>query len=196
MTATVLALSFSGPLGTAALIDGARQHEAVLDRNADGGTPGRIVQRVLEESGGFPTLLAVALGPGSYTGIRMAVSFAKALAQVRNLPLYAWSDHALLAALHAQPGECVTVLHGGHGQRVYTSRWRGGALMPEQLGPERLLPRAEISIEGRCLGDRSESAEGSTPWVSALQIAQLAQRASAAGVAPPPLAAIEPVLPA
>lgn len=44
--------------------------------------------------------VAVGIGPGSYTGLRIGVTFAKTLAQSLNIPIYALSSLGVLASAH------------------------------------------------------------------------------------------------
>jgi|GEM_PF-7123665 tRNA threonylcarbamoyl adenosine modification protein YeaZ len=150
----VLALSFSAEVGSVALVHSAGFVARESARKVAGATPGMMVREVLQESGApSPLAVAVALGPGSYTGVRMAVSFAKSFALVRGIPLFACTDHAAIAALYAQDGEEVLVRHQGHGVRDYWSRYRGAATWPTCLSAESLgvAPPADGL---RVLGDR------------------------------------------
>ncbi|MSR74302.1 MAG: tRNA (adenosine(37)-N6)-threonylcarbamoyltransferase complex dimerization subunit type 1 TsaB [Planctomycetes bacterium] len=193
----VLGITFSGDEASVALLDHERLVEAKLMRNSGGGTPGSMVAEVLQAAGmaAAPQAVAVALGPGSYTGIRMAVSFAKTFALVRGLPLYAWSDHAVLAVLQGGVDEDLCVLHGGHGARVYCSQWRTTDLLPTLLqeaqlcAPESFLVAADV----RRIGDRSGSP---CAWPTAADFARLAARAAAAGIEATQLLGVEPLLPA
>lgn len=74
------------------------------------------------------TVLAVCTGPGSYSGLRVGVSFAKGIASVRHLPLIGISSLDILAA--GQPHyshSLITVVQAGRG-RVVVGRyqWRKG----------------------------------------------------------------------
>ncbi len=74
------------------------------------------------------TALAVSIGPGSYSGLRVGVAMAKGLASARNLPLVSVSSLDTIAA--GQPhyqGGLVVVVQAGRG-RVTVGRyqWRKG----------------------------------------------------------------------
>jgi len=73
------------------------------------------------------TALGVSIGPGSYTGLRIGVAFAKGLAAVRQLPLVGVTTLDTLAAsqpLHNTRSSLVTVVQAGRG-RIITQRYRG-----------------------------------------------------------------------
>ena len=58
--------------------------------------------------------LAVGVGPGSFTGIRIALSYAKALAYGAGLPLVAISSYDVLTPAH-QPVPCLAIVAGRPG---------------------------------------------------------------------------------
>jgi len=74
--------------------------------------------------------VGVAVGPGSYTGVRIGVSFAKGLAATRNLPLVGISTLDVIAAgqPYYQSGVgLVAVVPAGRGRIIVKSyRWRKG----------------------------------------------------------------------
>ncbi len=76
--------------------------------------------------------LAVSIGPGSYTGLRIGVALAKGFAAARNLPLVGISSLDSLAAVHPKVnGALIVVLSAGRG-RIVTARyhWRKDGWKP------------------------------------------------------------------
>jgi tRNA threonylcarbamoyladenosine biosynthesis protein TsaB len=73
--------------------------------------------------------VGVSVGPGSYTGVRIGVAFAKGLAAPRNLPLVGVTTaDTIAAAQNYQSGAgLVTVIPAGRGRIIVQSyRWRKG----------------------------------------------------------------------
>jgi tRNA threonylcarbamoyladenosine biosynthesis protein TsaB len=84
---------------------------------------------LLESCGASPADLsgvAVALGPGSFNGVRVAVATARALAFARALPLYGFGTLDVIAWGHADAagaaGTLCAVLEAGRGE-VYAARY-------------------------------------------------------------------------
>lgn len=109
------------------------------------------------------TALAVCVGPGSYTGLRIGVALAKGLAAARDLPLVGMSSLDILAA--AQPyvpaNALVVVVAAGRGRVVAaTYRWRRGRWghrgEPEALDWDTLI----ASIDGPAALSGDINAEG------------------------------------
>ncbi len=106
--------------------------------------------------------LAVCIGPGSYTGLRIGVALAKGMAAARELPLVGVSTFDIMAAGQPQvTGALILVLNAGR-KRIVTARygWRKDGWKPrgepqnidwtellENLGSATIS--GEISAEGR-----------------------------------------------
>lgn len=103
------------------------------------------------------SLLAVAHGPGSFTGVRIGVSTMKGLALGANLPLVGVST--LRAMAHVAPADaaCVCVLLDARINEIYGAAYRRSEngwteIAPEQVGPiESIL--AALPADAVILGD-------------------------------------------
>lgn len=102
-------------------------------------------------------LLAVSLGPGSFTGLRVGVSVAKGLSLATGVPVVGVPTlHALAQSIGPRPGLVIPVLDARKSE-VYTATfvWRDGSLV-ETSGAEAIQPgRLATVIKAPCtlLGD-------------------------------------------
>jgi tRNA threonylcarbamoyladenosine biosynthesis protein TsaB len=95
--------------------------------------------------------VAVASGPGSFTGVRIGVATARALGQALGIPLVGISTLEVLAAqVRYFPGLLSPLLDARRGQ-VYNAVFRAGE-RPHRLSEDRVVPLAEVLAEF----DRSE----------------------------------------
>jgi tRNA threonylcarbamoyladenosine biosynthesis protein TsaB len=133
----VRVLGFDGALGgfSAALIDG----DVVIDEGSDRPDAleaglGRIAGLLTERGLTLRELdrLAVGIGPGSFTGVRIAVSYAKALALASGVPLTGISSYDILAP-DDTPGPLLVVVHGRPG--VISAQLRTGRRRRDAAGP-------------------------------------------------------------
>lgn len=133
----LLALDTSTRIAGIALYDGAQVLSEWVWTSYDHHTIelAPAVAQVLQRAGvtaGDLTVLAIATGPGSFTGLRIGMALAKGLALARHLPLVGIPTLDVLAA--AQPvsvTEMVAVLQAGRGRlacawyQVVDHAWKG-----------------------------------------------------------------------
>ena len=195
----VLALDASTPQGSVALLRDGRvvAEETVAMRAADEERLLPAVARVLAAVGAQPAALAGVVcgaGPGSFTGLRIAVATAKGLAQALALPLRAVSSLALVAAAAEPalaPGRYLVTLDALRDERFVQRVSVGDAGAVGVEGPVSLMEASQAArlaeTEGRvCLGPT----EARPTWPHARGVARL----GAAVLEAPPvsLAAWEP----
>jgi tRNA threonylcarbamoyladenosine biosynthesis protein TsaB len=87
--------------------------------------------------------VAVALGPGSWSGLRVGLSAAKGMALAAGLPILGVSTLDALAHQHGLPGEPLYPLIRLGRERYATARFEG----PARAEPDRNLTLAEICAE-------------------------------------------------
>lgn len=91
--------------------------------------------------------IAVAIGPGSYTGLRIGLGFAKGLALAQRLPLFGVPTLDIL--LHALPSSnerVLALLEAGRGRMIVGAYfWNGRRWMAD--GPPRVLDGAALLAE-------------------------------------------------
>lgn len=148
----ILLIESSGGLGQVAL---AEEHGPLRERQLDQtqrharDLAPAIRQLLAEENWPIHSLSAVAvsLGPGSYTGLRVGVISAKTLAYALGCPLVGIATFEILAsrALASHPSHSgVEVIEDAQQDRVYTQRFaRGPGGHAAAIGPLRVLEHAE-----------------------------------------------------
>jgi len=151
--------------------------EALAEREVEPDATGRprharqlleAVESALEETGGWESvdLIAVGAGPGTFTGLRIGISTARALAQARELPVAAVSslrvlaegarDGAagpILAVLDAKRQESFAALFGATGEE----RWEPWVGAPAELsGRIAKLPDPPLAVGDGAVRFRAE----------------------------------------
>ncbi|MGH7512916.1 MAG: tRNA (adenosine(37)-N6)-threonylcarbamoyltransferase complex dimerization subunit type 1 TsaB, partial [Gemmatimonadales bacterium] len=118
------------------------------------------IERLLADAGiglGGVTGLAVSDGPGSFTGLRVGAAVAKALARVRDLPLWTAPSLLVRASGVARPGDTVLAVANALRGEVYAAAYRFGdiaiqaLLAPAVYHPDDLMARG-LSAD-RLVGD-------------------------------------------
>jgi tRNA threonylcarbamoyladenosine biosynthesis protein TsaB len=113
----ILAFDTSSASCTAALFDGDGMCIAQRDELIGRGHSERLVPMIAELlDGRTATTIIVGVGPGSFTGIRVAIAAAHGLAIGWGAELKGMSSLALLAAGAANEGEIAAAVIGGHGE--------------------------------------------------------------------------------
>ncbi len=158
----VLSLDTSTPTGSVALLEG----DEVLGR-AWAEVKGKHGEHLIEtlaaclEAAGRTLadveLLAVGIGPGSFTGVRVGVATVKGLALSRGLPLVGVVSLAAIArGTRARDGAVAPIVHAHRGE-VYAALYTCGEDGPmERLAPFHALPveaaaRLRQAADGRAL---------------------------------------------
>jgi tRNA threonylcarbamoyladenosine biosynthesis protein TsaB len=98
-----------------------------------------LVEEVLGDTGaGWEGVerIAVGVGPGGFTGLRLGIATARALAQARDLPLVGVSSLEALASNVPPAGTVVAVIDARRGE-VFAAAWRDGerVLEPVAIAP-------------------------------------------------------------
>jgi tRNA threonylcarbamoyladenosine biosynthesis protein TsaB len=161
--------------------------------------------------------LGVALGPGSFTGLRVGLAAARALAVGAGIPLVGVPSHQSLAWPWQDDGRTLVLLTGARRGQVYleAGRWREDswvAAIPaasvQMIELASLLGRLSGSGPLLFLGEATEAALAACPELAALGgrvseplasvrrpagIAMLAARSSAATLQGPELDRLEPL---
>jgi tRNA threonylcarbamoyl adenosine modification protein YeaZ len=125
----ILAFDTSTAACTAALFDGGRCI-ARKDEQIGRGHAERLVPMIAELlEGRRADQIVVGVGPGSFTGIRVAIAAAHGLAIGWNATLCGMSSLALLAASGRDAGNIAAAMIGGHGE-LFVQEFDGETLEP------------------------------------------------------------------
>jgi tRNA threonylcarbamoyladenosine biosynthesis protein TsaB len=129
------------------------------------------------------TAIAVGVGPGTFTGLRIGVSTARALAQALSVPLHPVSSLEALAAgiaagMDAPPGTPILPLIDARRGQVFASLYRAGQPLGREWGPLALFPD---ELERR-ISDAPQSPLAAGDWA----LESLASLEAAGAVVPAP----------
>jgi len=134
ISSMLLAFDTSSAACTAALFDAEGACLARADELIGRGHAERLVPMIAElMSGRAATRILVGVGPGSFTGIRVAIAAAHGLAIGWGAKLEGMSSLALLAAGAAEEGDVAAAVLGGHGELFF-----------QQFDAVSLAPRSEL----------------------------------------------------
>ena len=126
----ILAFDTSSAACTAALFDGSGTCIARRDEIIGRGHAERLVPMIAELLDGHTaTRILVGVGPGSFTGIRVAIAAAHGLAIGWSAELFGMNSLALLAAGAGSDGPVAAAIAGGHGE-LFVQSFDGATLEP------------------------------------------------------------------
>jgi tRNA threonylcarbamoyladenosine biosynthesis protein TsaB len=94
-------------------------------------------------------LIAVAYGPGSFTGVRIGVSAAIGLAWGADKPVCGVSTLEAMAQLAEYPGHIICPVMDARRQQVYTASFRWQEGRPVRICPDRAVPVETLIEEAR-----------------------------------------------
>ena len=138
----ILAIDTSTEACTAALFEGGRC-VASADERIGRGHAERLVPMIAELlDGARPEKILVGVGPGSFTGIRVAIAAANGLAIGWDAELAGMSSLALIAAAADGDGPVAAAMTGGHGE-LFVQQFERDPLAPSS--PLLNLPPAEAA---------------------------------------------------
>jgi tRNA threonylcarbamoyladenosine biosynthesis protein TsaB len=124
----------------------------------------RLVERTLADAGlGIADVdgLAVSIGPGSFTGLRIGLAFAKGVAYAGRVPLAAVPTlEALAWVADASPEERICAALDARKQEVYAALFAATSEGPRRLTPDLALRPADLAarLEPPCVlvGDATD----------------------------------------
>jgi tRNA threonylcarbamoyl adenosine modification protein YeaZ len=187
LTNMLLAFDTSSAACTVALFDDAGNCVASTDELIGRGHAERLVPMIAElMAGRRADRILVGVGPGSFTGIRVAIAAAHGLSIGWDAELRGMSSLALLAASAAEEGDLAAAVAGGHGE-LFVQEFNGAKPTSNLLN---LLPadaaravsaRLVAGSGAQALVDARDWGEARDAWPSAANALRLpeAQRALA-----------------
>jgi tRNA threonylcarbamoyladenosine biosynthesis protein TsaB len=187
----IVGLDTSTPVTTVAVFDPARPVQ--LELHDDGEKPRHaqtlqpLLEQVLERAGASwdeVERLCVGVGPGGFTGLRLGIATARAIAQAREIPvapvssldaLAAGHDGRVAAVIDARRGEVFAALYED-GRRVAEPAALPPAALAERLAPGTLAVgdgAVRFRVELERAGAEVPADGSSAHRVSALQVCRL-----------------------
>ena len=91
------------------------------------------------------SLVVVALGPGSFTGLRIGLSFAQGFCFANDIPIVGLSNHRILAAQAAQwQGKVYTLIEARRNE-VYLAQMEGVYLGYPEIGKHQIVKKENLT---------------------------------------------------
>lgn len=89
---------------------------------------GEYTEKILSDTSHNINLVAVAIGPGSFTGLRIGLSFAQGLCYGLNIPIVGISNHQILAAQVKSTDHKIYSVIDAHRKELYFARHKNNPL--------------------------------------------------------------------
>lgn len=174
----ILAFDTSTPACTAALFATGGHVFAARDETIGRGHAERLVPLIGEMlRGHLPSLVLVGVGPGSFTGLRIAIAAAHGLAIGWDVPIAGMSSLALLAATAPGDGPVAAAVAGGHGE-LFVQQFRRDRFAATSVGFNLPADQAAKVIDAPLVvGTGAEALVGARGFGEALAILPSASRA-------------------
>lgn len=154
----LLAIELSGARNTLALGDGVHLQEADFSAQRGRGLMTALEELLTEAHIDKHALrgILVGIGPGSYTGLRIACSAGLMLGHGLGIPVGGLQSFDAAAFAHGEEGQDLHLVLDAYRQEVYHACYRRGATHLETLTAPQVLPAAEVADHvgtAACLGD-------------------------------------------
>ncbi len=121
---------------------------------------GQFVEKGLGKTGSVPDLVAVAIGPGSFTGLRIGLSYAQGFCFGREIPIVGVSNHHVLASQILTEEEQIYSIIDARRNEVYLAKHKVDEIVEIEShqiialdnladcvsGPAQLISQQEISL--------------------------------------------------
>jgi tRNA threonylcarbamoyl adenosine modification protein YeaZ len=174
----LLAFDTSGTACTAALFDSEGQCAAQTDEMIGRGHAERLVPMIAElMDGRSADRILVGVGPGSFTGIRVAVAAAHGLSIGWGAELHGMSSLALLAARGEGDGPIAAAVLGGHGE-LFVQEFDAASLEPlSELRNAAPAKAALLTSAQLVLGSGASPLVKARGWGEARDLAPIAAQA-------------------
>lgn len=136
----MLCLETSSDATVLGLADGKHVIAEILPDSRD--ALDRAVAVLLTETKKAPAAIAIGIGPGSFTGLRVGLAYAKGFARGKNLPIYPVPSLQIIAANLQSQAEAVGVISPARRGEVHFGLFDADSLEP--LHEPLVIPHAEL----------------------------------------------------